>query len=288
MCQWASQSGAASAVANWVARVVANGGATPSSATQAAMGTFWNALNSAGLISLMINVVCFVPDNLIAAITPFFFTIGLDPWTNVGGNFVPADLSINGLTGDGALKVLGSNITATNAFVNSGGAIASGTSGGFTVYNFTTGPNAIQIDMGANFNTGPQSLALSSIFNPGTNNTPLLDFVNHSTGRVSGIQVGWTGFTSGSRTSGSASAIYIANSLTPFKTLGTDVNNMAGTAFGVDSIAIFGYGAAGSFTASSSRTLSFAAVHFGLNSSQTQALFNAVQALRVALGGGFA
>jgi hypothetical protein len=235
----------------------------------------------------MINVVCFVPDNLIAAITPFFFTIGLDPWTNVGGNFVPADLTINGLTGDVLTKVLGSNITATNAFVNSGGTIAAGTSGGFTVYNFTAGPAGAQVDIGANFNTGPQSLALSCILNPGTTDTQLLDFVNHSTGRAAGTQAGWTGFTSGSRTSGSSSALYIANSITPFQLWGSDANNMAGTAFGADSIAIFGYGAAGSFTASSGRTLSFAAVHLGLSSSQTQALFNAVHALRIALGGGW-
>jgi len=251
------------------------------------MATFWNSLNAAGLIPLMINVVCFVPDNLIAAITPFFFTLGLDPWTNVGGNFVPADLSINGLTGDTLTKVLGSNITATNAFVNSGGAIAAGTSGGLTVYTFTTGPAGTQIDIGANFNTAPQSLALSAILSPGVQNTSLLDFVNHSTGRASGANAGWTGFTSGSRTSGSASSIYIANSVTAFQQLGSDANNLAGTAFGADSIGIFGYGAAGSFTPSSGRTLSFAAVHLGLTSTQTQALFNAVQALRVAFGGGF-
>ena len=85
-------------VASWAERVVINGGVKPLQSTIDTLYTFYNGLVSAGLADKMIAVNCFVPDNLIAAITPLIVhpeVGGFDPWTNVG--FVAGDLSPAGL-----------------------------------------------------------------------------------------------------------------------------------------------------------------------------------------------
>jgi hypothetical protein len=59
---------------------------------------------TAGLDRLMVYLDVYVPDNLIAAITPYIKTAGNNSCVN--HNFVLADLTINGLKGDGASKYL--------------------------------------------------------------------------------------------------------------------------------------------------------------------------------------
>ena len=98
------------AVAAWVARVVANGGATPSASTQTAASTFWNSVSA-----LQSQVIClnfFAPDNLIACLTPFIKGPGNDPWIN--HNFVTGDLSVTGLQGNGSNKYVDTGITWAN------------------------------------------------------------------------------------------------------------------------------------------------------------------------------
>lgn len=288
-----SQSGFTSAifipgeVPVWIKTVFTNnGGVGPSGSTCLAMNTFAIALVNAGIDTMMQAVCCFVPDGLVAALTPLYKTQGNDPWTNVG--FVGADLSANGLTGDATTKVLDTGVVSTTAWQNVGNTIVAGTSGGISVYTFTLGTVASGADMGAGSNSPTGAISLDVVFTPTTDNHTYFDFSNNSTGRIAVLNTGWKGFTSGNRTNGSRSDVYIASSSQVFTTLGSDANLVNGIAMPVVSFCCFGFkSTTGTRTPNSNRTISFAALHLGLTSTQAQSLFNAVQALRVALGGGF-
>jgi hypothetical protein len=249
------------------------------------MNTFAIALVNASIDTLMQSICCFVPDNLTAAITPLYKTVGLDPWTNTA--FVAGDLTINGLLGNGSTKLLDLGVLSTTAWANTGNNINAGTSGGITLYNFTLGSGFV--DFGSQSASPSAELACYIVFQPGVDDHTYFDFSNNSTGRCSFVNAGWTGFTSFNRTSAVASAIYKANSVTPFVQGATDVNNVTGIAMpSTQTMCCFGYKtAAGVATPNSNRRLSFAGIHLGLTSTQAQSLFNAVQALRTALGGGF-
>jgi hypothetical protein len=69
---------------DWVTRVVANGGAMPSSTTINALQVFVAKLRSVGLWSKMLIINPLVSDNLIASITPLLKGNSSDPWANSG------------------------------------------------------------------------------------------------------------------------------------------------------------------------------------------------------------
>lgn len=275
-------------VANWAARVLVNGGAAVSTATLASHDAFWLSLFDNGL-DVQINACCtFCNDSLIAAITPFIKNAGNDPWTNNGGNFVLGDLSVNGLTGNAINKVLDTGVVPTTAWQNTGNNANANTSGGISIYTFTVGSVSSGVDVGSASNAAAVTIELSAIFTPTASNLTFFDFTNITNGRISVVNAGWKGFLSGNRTSGSASALYEASSVQAFTTLGTDATNQIGNAMPTVSFCCHGFkSSVGVATANSDRTISFAALHFGLTSAQAQNYFNAVQALRVALGGGF-
>ena len=275
-------------VPDYAARVITNGGAAVSVATLAALRTFAQSLNTNGLFSSMVSVLTYAPDNLIAAITPFIKTAGNDPWTNNGGNFVAGDLTINGLKGNASTKVLDSGLVSTAIWQNTANNIIAGTSGGISLYTFDVGTVASGTDIGASNNAASGEVQLCAIFQPTSNNNCIWDFANNSTARVSSLNTGFTGFTSGSRTSGSRSDLYHASSTVAFANLGNTVINAIGNVMPIQSFAAHGFkSSAGVLTSNSDRRISFAAFHLGLTSAQTQALYNAVQALRVGFGGGF-
>jgi len=227
-----------------------------------------------------------VPDNLTAALTPLYKTQGSDPWTNV--NFVGGDLTVNGLTGNATTKVLDTGVVSTTAWQNAGNNIIAGTAGGISVYTFTVGTVSSGTDVGSSNNAPSGEIQLAVVFTPTADNHTYFDFTNQTNGRIAVANAGWKGFTSANRTTGTRSDVYIASSSTPFATLGTDVQNCVGNAMPVQSFCCHGFkSTTGTRTPNSDRTISFAALHIGLSSAQAQSLFNAVQALRTALGGGF-
>lgn len=269
----------------WIKAVITNGGAAVAQATCLAMNTFAIALVNASIDTLMQSVNCFVPDNLIAAITPLYKTKGNDPWTNV--NFLLADLTADGLVGNATTKVLDTGLNPTTAWANTGNNVNAVTSGGITVYTFTLGSGSSGSDVGSGTGAS-QTINLYTVYTPGADNHTYFDFVNNSTGRIAVLNAGWKGFTSANRTTGTRSDVYIASSTTPFATLGSDVNTQIGNAMPTVSFDCFGFKSlVGVNTPNSDRRISFAALHIGLSSAQAQSLFNAVQALRTALGGGF-
>jgi hypothetical protein len=249
-----------------------NGGGTPSLATQNALTTFANALQSANIAPLMSIIMPFAPDSLIAALTPLWkANSGTDPWTN--HNFVAGDLTVNGLKPDGSTKYLDSGAIPNVIWPYNSGLYA-----GMSVYTNTFVAN------GSDFG----SLAGGNNFFIG-NETPGPYFYDN-VGRVSGAALtGFVGFYSASRTSASRVDLYCANSTLAFQNLASNTANI-GQSGSPGTLSMFGVGGVnngGVYGGNSDHRVSFIACHQGLTSAQTQALYNAVQALRQAFGGGY-
>lgn len=264
----------------WIKAVITNGGAAVAQATCLAVNTFAIALVNAGADASMISVTVFAPDNLTAARTPLYKTSGNDPWTNSG--FVAGDLTVNGVKGDG-VKFLDTGVVCNTVF-NSG----ANSSAGLSTY-IPTASTLGSVDF-CGVETFP-NVCLFIRNNLGGPPSTTTEFAcwnqNAGQGLTSGAIAAWVGFTSGSRTTATRADLYVGSSTQAFTNLANDLNNQLGAALTTQSIICWGWKIAGVGSAHSDARISFAAIHFGLTSAQTQALFNAVQALRVAFGGGF-
>lgn len=260
-------------VQDWAQRVQKNGGAIPSGQTQRALSNLMIGLDSYGIAVKMKTLNCFVPDNLIAAITPLVKTYGNDPWTN-NGPFVAEDLTVNGLKGNGASKYLMTGVIPDTAF-------PSVNSAGMSSYN-TFADGNLTHELGT---WGASSTFFQLLCGYGGSN--YFDCHNAGTGRISGVGLtNGLGFTSGNRTDASNEYIYVANSSVAF-------NQRAGpggapgankSTFAIHALAVNNQGAA---QYPSHKRLSFAAIHEGLPSPAAQALYNLVQTMRQSLGGGY-
>lgn len=256
----------------WSTRVQSNGGAAPSANTLVSISNFCGALDAASIANLMISVNVFAPDNLIASITPLYKVYGNDPWTN--HNFVAADLSVQGLKGNASTKYLDTGLIPTTIYAGSS------TNAGLSAYN--TMP-----DLGAGYeiacNDGTNSLLLGC---DTSGNAVFWSWSGASnTISVASLTYG-LGFFSGNRTDTTHANLYAANSTNAFASLGSTAG-MTAVVPVTYPLTIFARNAAGTIQTYSSKRLSFAAVHNGLSSAQCQALYNAVQALRIAFGGGW-
>lgn len=265
-------------VSQWSTRVITNGGAAVSANTMSSMNTFDVALNSAGLSSKMIAVNCFVPDNLIASITPLLKGSGNDPWTNNG--FASGDLTVNGLVGNGA-KYLNTGINPSVVFPS--GSDPSGA--GASIYVSSNSSNGSEVELGTYVNPAIFMLAASlsglTYFYCFGLSTPNSDYLSVSNSM-------WTGFLTGNRTSPTTFYLHKASSSVPFTQIASGTGNFNGTALN-QFCYVFAYyngDTTGAYDFSTKR-LSFAAIHNGLAASDAQTLYNAVQALRTALGGGY-
>lgn len=189
-----------------------------------------------------------------------------DPWTNY--NFVSGDLTVNGLVGNGSTKYLDTGLTPTVAF-------SSDTSFGLTDYHVTTDSN-----QGRDFGITCAALIQYS-------NASYFDCFNEvvGQGRITASNSGWTGFLSGNRTASNSFAIYKANSGTGHTSLVTG-NTSGGTRPSI-SVFAFAYNTSGSPSGFVGRRKSLLAIHQGLTSGESASFYNAIQALRTALGGGY-
>ena len=251
----------------WANQVVTNGGARPSAGTISAADTFWNSIKSAGLDSLMISVNIIAPDNLIAATTPLYSTTGNNPWTN--NNFVDGDLSVNGLIGNGSSKWLDTGVATNGLNTNSVG---------LSFYAYDSQTSGYEGDAGAT-NGGAINAYL------GTADICYWDCWNTGGGRIHNNNF-IKGFFLYNRDSSTTSQIYSANSGNGWTAFASGTGQSSiGTSGDVGSTTIGFWRQNGN--GYSGKTFSFCAVHSGLTSTQGQNLYNAVQALRVALGGGY-
>ena len=234
---------------------------------------FVAALDTANLTSSMIAVNCFVPDSLIAATTPLIRTAGNALWTN--SNFVAGDLTVNGLVGDASGKALETGLLPTSIFpsVDSCGVSAyvsvNGAVVGWEMGTFGSSQTTNWFGLATNYSAGVQ----------------FIDFTPGSSAAATGL----AGFYSCNRTGHTDSRIFFANGSTSFAQIGVTSVTPAVQVPDTNTIPVFCVraqsGAKFQFT---SHRLSLIAFHQGLTPVQSQALYNAAQALRVALGGGYA
>lgn len=265
----------------WAARVVANGGAAPSASTITAIANFQCGLIADGLDTLMVTWNAMVPDSIVAAMTPQFIGpvggSGTDPWTN--NNFVLADLTVNGLKGDGVTKSITTGIALNNVIIDN--------SQGFTAYcyqNVAEGTTDAGDRQQASFGNSWFGFWL----NVGNSGNAECQMDNNVTNQVIWTPPSlWQGFISVNKTSATRMDMYAANSVTPFANVASTNGAVGGVPPAVN-LVLYGYKEVnGVPTNLSSKRFSFWAVHFGLTSAQLQNFFNRIQALRVALGGGF-
>jgi hypothetical protein len=256
----------------WAAQVVTNGGAAVSTATKQAVSDFCYGLDAASLTANIKALNCFVPDNLIAAETPLIQGVGNALWTN--HNFVAGDLSINGLKGNGSNKYLETGVNPNTAF-------ADNTNVGTTFYLSELVNNG-GIDMGAS--QGATTLIETAGGATGT----VWDTYNNTAGQGRcSSSVGWAiGYLGCNRLANNDSKMYFASGLIPHTTVGT-----AATSGGSrPNVQIFWFcqNNNGTPTAYVASRYSFAAIHLAYTAAQSLTFYTLIEALRRALGGGFA
>lgn len=268
-------------VPDWVRRVGVNGGATPSANTILAASTFVNSLVTFGLDSMIYVANFFAADNLIAALTPLYKNGGSDPWTN--HNFVLADLTVNGLVGDGATKYLDTGITQ-GAFTTFYGGTDTYHSCGVALYN-VTGNNNSEYDFGcanAAFQDGT-GLGISQLGNSEWDNP----YGTGGVDRCSAANGLWTGYLSGQRLGVKDAKLYKAKSNVAHTQIASNVTDVTGSpsvALNLFCHAVNNNGPAAFFT---TKRISFAAMTQGMTAAQSANFFTAIQNLRQSLGGGY-
>ena len=266
---------------DWAKRVVTNGGAIPSDSSISALNTFEQTLMSTVTVAQLKAMNVCAPDSLIAAITPFYVGGGSDPWTNNG--VLAADVSVDGIQFDGISKYLNTGFDP-NAQLGHDGGMAIYTNAN---YNVTT----VQWDL-ASYDAGA-TRGIGLGFTVAAN---LFGFANGNFGTMFSSKASNAGpfrgmiYAFGFNNAGvRACYVYKANSSIGFVNVyGT--NNQTGVnldhwpAVSTTLGAINQNGVVGQF---SNKRISFAVHHGFTDAGNGQALFNAVQALRTALGGGF-
>jgi hypothetical protein len=260
-----------------------------SMATQCAVETFYEGLVADGLDASMIAMMLYTPDKLamepvgtsqLATMrTPFYVGGGADPWQNQGP-FAGADLTVNGLIGDAATKCLATLLDPTVM------AWTPANNCGVSLYVIDGSSQAGWGELGVN---QPSNSAVNLVAFANLSGTSYGELIGFPTGTASGAAPNQSGFYSVSRTAANATSLYFANSVTAFAALGSTAGaSAAPPARGMFVHALANQDNGGSPNFFSGRRFSFVAFHLGLSSAQTQKLYNRVQALRVALGGGFA
>ncbi len=208
---------------------------------------------------------------LYGALVPLISNVGNNPWTNVGLNFQPANLTVNGLVGN-ASNYLNTGINPSTAFGNQ-------THGGWSIYSYSVAAN------GFNFGTYNASVAFMGAAKYSDNNAY---GYNGGIGNVITVASPGAGFYTDLRVSSTDHRLYFANGSNAHAQIGsTDTTSFSGTLpngnmflFAEDFI-----GTGVQFSCSDRQ--SFVCIHEGFTATDSANLFTRVQTFLQAKGGGF-
>ncbi len=296
LCEWFNASQTPSTcehplVDDWLARMEADSVALPSDDTIKAVCEFCHDLDRYGLTSKLKVVNPVIPDSIAAMKYPLIWqpSNGVSPFINYG--FTDADLTKDGLKGDGESKYMDTGLVPDTQF----GPI--NTSSGMTVYITDTG----NLNASPHFHIGAAEeghLYANSSFSISDSNEELIAGNGRMDAFVeSGLGLITTGFHSGSRTAfdllsyyhGTGSSVLsLTNTNTSSGIPPEDYTKLPGDPVTVALFALDFYdGVDYSLAYYSSARISFMAIHDGLTQPETANLFAAVQKLRMALGGGY-
>jgi len=263
------------AITNWTSRVTAAGGAAPSATTVNALMIFLKGLYDSNLYAKMININCFVPDNITAAITPLIATIGSgsvgvsNTWFS--SSFTVANLSISGLTGGGGGYYLKTGVIPAAIATNNIG---------LTLYNTisdTSNKNDFGVQVG-----GVDTQLLGNY-----QGAAYWDCYDGGAGRISGTPLtNGLGYTSGNRISAVSSYIYKASSTVAHVSL-AGPGSTPNTPPTVYDIWAFCMNNSGGAFGETTKRFSFMGIHNGLTATESSTFFNLIQTMRTNIGGGY-
>jgi hypothetical protein len=265
----------------WRSAVIAAGGGTPSVAIVAGYSDFFYGLDAdgftySGVSPDIVFYNAFYPTSIIGALIPQIDASGV-AWTN--RNFVLADLTVNGLKGNGTNKSIGTGYLAQTYWSD----ISAGLSA-----MVTTSAAENTTDMGIGGNNVNSQFGLLCNFNTGIAHFECwrFDAPNIASGALPASPI--NGFRSGNRTSANAGNIYFANTGNPIASIGSMAGAQTGAANmgGVFTLEIFALNSTGVIGSWSTKRLYMVCGHKGFTLAQVTKLFNRSQTLRTALGGG--
>jgi hypothetical protein len=267
-------------VAEWVARVVAAGGAVPSAATQMVSDSFIKYLKANSIFTKVIVANLFVPDSLTAAYTPLIQGAGFASWVTAGSTGAINDLTINGLkrsatVGDNSF--LENNILP-GTFMTSG-------SGHGSVYVSEDSKGAVETEFGCSNGAGTNDFRMFAHLNDNNSYAYIFAQARILTAAITAGNL--LGYLCASRTTTTRSDMYFANSGTAHASRANDAVLCASGPSAVVTMKIFADSQNGAVASWSQKRLS--AITFGtaLTAAESEFLFNAVQQARVSFGGGF-
>lgn len=265
-------------VAEWVARVVAAGGAVPSANTQSASDAFIKSLKANSIFTKVTVANLFVPDSLIAAYTPLIQGAGSASWTNAGPGTGVNDLTINGLK----RNLVGSSFLECGILP---GAFMVTGSGHGSVYISEGSKVGTQYEWGVGNGAGTNDFRMFGQFNDSVTYTYIFGQLRLLSAPISGGLL--TGYVCATRTAANRSDLCYASSVTAHSSVANDVGVCATGPDAVNTMKIFADSQGGVVSGNSEKRLS--AVTFGtaLTVAESALLFNAIQQFRVSVGGGF-
>jgi hypothetical protein len=260
-------------VGDWVRRVIKNGGAAPGTTTINAANNFINALYAAALYDKFYTLSIFASDSSTALLTPLIVGKGGDPYTTTS-NFV--GLTANGFTSDGTDWIHTGFNPSTVSTLTTG-------NGGFTSYYFTS-TNTASPAIGGLDVANTQAMAS----NPNSAGAYFGFMYNTAGTTLSNLTLPANptpGYYSENRVSTTDHRLYLASSTNAHAQLGA-TNSTAETKTPPNLVMAFNGASGVGYGPDTAVKVSFGAFHDGFTQAQSLALFNAVQKLRVQMGGG--
>jgi hypothetical protein len=269
---------ASSATSLWATRVVANGGHWPSATTIAATAAFDASV--AGIRSTLYHVNLIAPDSITAALTPFIADYGFTYYGSHSHGGTGATVNMNGIIGNGTVYDTVDPST-----------IPSFTSGNMA-WSMYISPGVPAIDnflIGYVSDVGGNRPGLGGNSRSAFNGTASAFNGLETAGIDIAVTLGTLGyFMMDSRTTTTSHVLYAASSTVAWASVGT--GNAANSQGPVSRLKGFlgNQNYEGGHWYANNTRISFYGIHDGLSSANGQTLFNATQAFRVALGGGYA
>lgn len=250
-----------------------------------ALNTFVLGLRADGLWSKMLEVNCFPAAGSISiAGTPLLLgpsgpKSGLYQWQNSNGNLVDGDVTINGIAGNGTNKFLWTGIRPNGTFPSADDC-------GIDVYLSTINANS-EYDAGGYGTSGVNPLFAIAANNAGNFRGHAWDNVGVAPELLS-ASPNLAGLYSISRIGALDFRSYFSNSTNPVAQQAASLLASNQTWFTDQQIGVLAIIFAGAPVLLSTRRMSYFAVRRGFTFAEHQLYAPRVQALRVALGGGFA
>lgn len=272
-----SVTGAAVVTNAWGAQVVTNGGAAPSNATKTAITTFLTSISS--LISRIYHMNIVAPDSFIAMRTPLIATVGSTLWTrlNIGTGGTGESLTVNGWLPGG---------DRNNCQIYDTGIVPS------TVAAWTNNAGGAAVYISTNATTNSISNGVLGTYD----GTRYFDIRPDLAGFNTAACFVWDAVAGTSSASDHGGGFFLCSRQNNTETLYQARSNLAWGSIGTVNQAGGGqptthcYAGGDNYPAGGSHgsavRYSFFCWCDGFSSADGQTLFNAVQALRVALGGG--